>query len=129
MVADTIIYTFNNTGSQGGYGAPTAGYYSLATKGQKPYGAEGQGAKTDLNIALDMNAQDRFMIVQVLPYSNYTQSTNNEVFKMTVGAYGWVETNNFIRPTRGKDCVLTDAAHLIKYSLAGAASLVALSLY
>jgi len=124
------VYTWNNTGSQGGYGAPTAGYYSLATKGQKPYGAEGQGAAVDKNIALDMNPQDRFMIVQVLPYSNYTQDTNDEVFKMTVGAYDFVSTNDFIRPTRGKDCVLTDGASIAKASMGAlAASLVALSLY
>jgi len=59
-----------------------------------------------------MNPQDRFMIVQVLPYSNYTQDTNDEVFKMTVGAYDFVKTNDFIRPTRGKDCVLTDGASI-----------------
>ena len=32
---------FSNTDSQGGYGAPTAGYYDVAVKGFKPYGAEG----------------------------------------------------------------------------------------
>lgn len=131
LEADSIVYTWNNTNSQGGYGAPTAGYYDLSTKGFKPYGAEGQGAANDKNIALDMNDQDRFMIVQVLPYSNYTQATANEVFTMTIGAYSWNSTNYFIRPTRVSDCVLTtEGASIIKYSVgAVAATLAALTLY
>lgn len=77
-----------------------------------------------------MSAQDRFMIVQVLPYSNFTQGAS-DVFKMTVGAYAWVESNNFIRPTRGKDCVLTDkGASMTKASFgAVAAAIVAYTLY
>lgn len=54
---------FSNTDSQGGYGAPTAGYYDVKKKGFKPYGAEGQGAANDKNVALSTAAADRFMMV------------------------------------------------------------------
>ena len=38
LPADMIQYTWTNTVGSG-LGMPTAGYYSLKTKGQKPYGA------------------------------------------------------------------------------------------
>ena len=115
----------------GGYGTPTAGFYSLSAKGQKPYGAENQGPALDKNFVLDMSDKERFMVVQVLPYSNYTQATANEVFTMTVGAYAWNETNVFgdlaIRPA---DCIVVDnGASANKATLAAASFVAALCLY
>ena len=49
---------------------------------------------------------------------------------MTVGAYDFDKTIDFIKPARGKDCVLTDGASIAQASMGVlAASLVALSLY
>ena len=73
------------------------------------------------------------MIVQVLPVAIYTQDTLDEVFTMTVGAYAWaavVPTNDLVKPTRGADCVLKEAAALTKVSFGAiAAAIVALTLY
>jgi hypothetical protein len=128
-----VAYSFyKNTVPGGGYGAPSAGLYNLTTKGFKPYGLEGQGPKTDMNYATDMSDQDRFMIVQVLPFANYTQDTNKEVFTMTIGAYGWNATNpwDLTDAVRPADCVLVDGATTIKATLAAAtAAFVAVSLY
>ena len=85
-----------------------------------------------MNYATDMSDQDRFMIVQVLPFANYTQDTNKEVFTMTIGAYGWNATNPFslTEAVKPADCVIVDGATTIKATLAVAtAALVALSLY
>lgn len=49
-------YTFKESGSLGGYGEPSAGYYDISKKGFKPYGGIGQSAKNNLNIAFDMEA-------------------------------------------------------------------------
>ena len=78
-----------------------------------------------------MSDKDRFMIVQVLPLSNYTQATANEVFTMTIGAYAWNETNPFGAIATPADCIIVDnGASTIKNTLAAAAaSLLALSLY
>ena len=52
---------------------------------------------------------------------------------MTVGAYAWdtvVPTNDLVKPTRGADCVLKEAAALTKVSFGAiAAAIVALTLY
>lgn len=124
-------YSYKNTLPNGGSGTPSAGLYNLATKGFKPYGLEGQGPKTDMNYATDMSDQDRFMIVQVLPFANYTQDTNKEVFTMTIGAYGWNATNPWdtTEAVKPADCVINGATTIKATLAAASAAFVAVSLY
>lgn len=80
---------------------------------------------------MDMSDKERFMVVQVLPYSNYTQATANEVFTMTVGSYAWNATNPFedvsIRPA---DCIIVNnGASATKATLAAASLVAALYLF
>ena len=124
--------TFSNTDSQGGYGAPTAGYYDVSKKGFKPYGAEGQGDKNDKNIALSTAAADRFMLVQVIPLTNYTQATKNEVFKLNFGAYNWDSTVSLTAPDPPSKCSAPTAgsnAVALSGIAASFATIAALTLY
>jgi len=123
---------FSNTDSQGGYGAPTAGYYDVSKKGFKPYGAEGQGASNDKNIALSTAAADRFMFVQVIPLANYTQATNSEVMKLNFGSYNWDSKTTLTAPTAPSECKAPTAgsnAMSLTGIAASFATLAALTLY
>ena len=123
---------FSNTDSQGGYGAPTAGYYDVSKKGFKPYGAEGQGASNDKNIALSTAAADRFMFVQVIPLANYTQATKSEVMKLNFGSYNWDTTTSLTAPTAPSECKAPTAgsnAMSLTGIAASFATLAALTLY
>jgi len=121
---------FANTKSQGGYGAPTAGYYDVGIKGFKPYGAEGQGKANDKNVALNTADAGRFMFVQVIPAATYTQASASEVFKLNFGAYAW-DTKSFKAPTAPTKCAAAAAENAVSLSgiAASFATLAALTLY